>query len=71
MTRSVRHFSRFAKCQTLRRGQSTVEAALLLGAVAVALVVFFSFIRASVASRAKGGADTFGHGMLYEPSSGN
>lgn len=50
-------------------GQSTVEAALLLGAVAVALVVFFSFIRASVSSRIKVGADTFGHGLLYDPGS--
>lgn len=51
----------------VRRGQSTVETALLLGAIAMALVVFFSFIRSSVSSRIKGGADTFGHGLLYTP----
>ena len=35
-----------------------------MAAVAVALAVFFSFIKAAVSSRVKGGADTFGQGLL-------
>ena len=42
-----------------------IEAALLFLAVAVSLTVLFSFIRAAISSRIKGGADTFGHGMLH------
>ena len=42
-----------------------LETAVLLVVVVGALLVFFTFIRASVASRAKGGADTFGHGLLH------
>lgn len=49
----------------MKRGQSTVETALLLLAVVTALVVFFSFIRNAVSSRIKLGADTFGHGLLH------
>jgi len=48
-----------------RRGQATFETALLLLAITVALVTFFTFIRSAIASRLKGGADTFGHGMLH------
>ena len=48
-----------------RSGQSMVETAVLLVAVTAALVVFFTFIRASVASRVKLSADTFGHGLLH------
>ena len=51
-----------------REGQSVVEGSLLLAAIATALVVFFSFIRASVSSRIKVGADTFGHGLLCDGS---
>ena len=47
-------------------GQSTVETGLLLLVVTVALVTFFSFIRASVSSRLKTGVDAFGHGLLHE-----
>jgi hypothetical protein len=42
-----------------------IETAVLLMVVVGALVVFFTFIRASVASRVKAGADTFGHGLLH------
>ena len=42
-----------------------IEAALLFLAVAVSLSIFFSFIKAAVSSRVKGGADAFGHGMLH------
>ena len=48
-----------------RAGQSALEMLLLLLIVAAALVTFFTFIRNSVASRIKTGADTFGHGMLH------
>ena len=48
------------------RGQSTVETALLLTVVAMALLTFFTFIRAAVSSRIKVGADTFGHGLLHD-----
>ena len=48
-----------------RRGQTIVEAALLLAIVAVALAALFSFIRASVSFRLKNGADAFGHGLLF------
>ena len=51
-----------------RAGQSMIETALLLVGVVIALLAFFSFIRASVAFRIKTGADTFGHGMLYQPA---
>lgn len=50
-----------------RRGQSTIEQALVFLAIGAALLVFFQFIRTSVASRFKGGADAFGHGLLYDP----
>ncbi len=43
-----------------------LETTLLILGVTVALVVFFSFVRNSVAFRLKTGADTFGHGMLYK-----
>jgi hypothetical protein len=49
-----------------RHGQSILETAILMVAVTMALVVFFGFIRASVASRVKLGADTFGHGLLND-----
>ena len=42
-----------------------LETALLLAVVVGALVVFFTFIRSSVASRVKVGADSFGHGLLH------
>ena len=45
-------------------GQSMMETAVLTAAVVAALLVMFSFIRASVASRIKSGSDTFGHGLL-------
>lgn len=64
--RSVRHFAKREKCLTLRQGQSTIETALLLGAVAIALVAIFAFVRNAVSSRIKTGSDAFGHGMLYE-----
>lgn len=48
------------------RGQSILETTILLVVVTAALLVFFSFIRASVASRVKAGADTFGHGLLHD-----
>ena len=50
---------------TTNAAQSTIEMTLLLTVVAVALTTFFSFIRASVSSRLKVGADTFGHGLLH------
>jgi Flp pilus assembly pilin Flp len=42
-----------------------VEVGLVLLLVAVALFAMFTFIRNSVSSRVKAGADTFGHGLLY------
>ena len=47
------------------RAQSSVETVLVIGAVAAALGVFFTFVRASVSSRIKMGADGLGHGLLY------
>ena len=47
-------------------GQSTIETAILMAAVVLALVGFFTFLRNAVASRFKGGADAFGHGLQYE-----
>jgi len=54
------------KPSVVRRGQSTVETAILMAAVVLALVAFFTFLRNAVASRFKGGADAFGHGLQYE-----
>ena len=48
-----------------RPGQSAVEGVLLITTIAAALFLFFSFIRNSVSSRVRLGADTFGRGMLY------
>lgn len=48
------------------KGQATIETAVLVGAIAASLLVFFSFLRASVASRIKVGADAFGHGLLCD-----
>ena len=49
----------------LVRGQRTIETALLLGAVTIALIVFFTFIRSAISSRIKIGSDAFGHGLLH------
>ncbi len=46
-----------------RNGQSIVESTLLLLGVTTALVLFFSFLRASVSGRVKAGADAFGFGL--------
>jgi uncharacterized membrane-anchored protein len=48
------------------RGQSTVETALLLAVVGLALVAFFGFIRNAMSHRIKVGADAFGHGLQYD-----
>ena len=50
----------------LTSGQSTIETAIVVGAITAALVVFFSFIRSSVSYRIKVGADSFGHGLLCD-----
>lgn len=50
------------------RGQSTIEQALVFLAIGAALLIFFQFLRTSVSTRFKGGADTFGHGLLYDPN---
>ena len=47
------------------RAQSMIETALLLGAVVIALITFFTFIRSAVSSRIKIGSDAFGHGLLH------
>ncbi len=44
-------------------GQATVETALLFLGVTTALVLFFSFVRASVSGRIKAGMDAFGFGL--------
>jgi hypothetical protein len=49
-------------------GSAIVESAVLIFGVAMALAVFFSFIRAAVASRIKMGADTLGHNMVHDGS---
>ena len=49
-----------------RSGQSTVELAILMLVVVLALVAFGLFFRNAVASRFKSGADAFGHGLQYE-----
>lgn len=59
------HPRRNLRSSASRYGQSMIETAVLLMVVVGALVVFFTFIRASVASRVKVGADTFGHGLLH------
>jgi len=48
-------------------GQSSIESILLIAGVVGALLMFFAFVRSSVAFRIKTGADSFGHGMLYTP----
>ena len=61
--------SRLPGVSRVRRGeagQSMVESALLFITVVSALVMFFSFMKASVAFRLKSGADAFGQGMLYD-----
>lgn len=50
-----------------KAGQSIIETALLIFVVAVAMAVFFTFIRNAVGFRLKTGADAFGRGMLYQP----
>ena len=47
------------------RSQSSIEQAILIVAVATALGIFFTFVRGSVSSRIKLGADGLGHGLLY------
>lgn len=44
-------------------GQAMIETALLFLGVTTALVLFFSFVRASVSGRVKAGADAFGFGL--------
>ena len=48
-----------------RAGQSIIETSLLMLVVVLALVTMFGFLRNAVSHRLKGGADTFGHGLLY------
>ena len=48
------------------RAQSMIETALVLGAVVIALITFFTFIRSAVSSRIKIGSDAFGHGLLHK-----
>ncbi len=50
-------------------GQSALETVLLLLGIVTALVVVGMFARNAIAFRMKSGADTFGHGMLYNRSS--
>jgi len=50
-----------------RQGQSIIEYSILMGIVALSLSLFFTFIRAATAHRLKGGADTFGHGLIFRP----
>jgi hypothetical protein len=45
----------------------TVERALGFAVVVTALVALFTFIRDAVSHRLKIGADSFGHGLLYDP----
>lgn len=47
-----------------RCGQSAVEFAILIAAGVVAAGVLLGFLKGAVSSRMKGGADTFGHGLL-------
>lgn len=46
-------------------GQSAIEYVVLIIAAAVALTVFFGFIRNAMSHRYKTGADGVGHGMRY------
>ncbi len=52
------------------QGQSTIEYAVMVGVIVASLVVFFSYIRSSVAYRIKVGADAFGHGLLCDGNVG-
>ncbi len=45
-------------------GQSTIELAVMTLGIVTALVIFFSYLRSSVAYRIKVGSDAFGHGLL-------
>ena len=56
MTRFLRHRA---------RGQSSVEFAMIFTMVALAVVAMFGFVRNAVSHRFKGGADTYGRGLLY------
>jgi len=49
------------------RGQTTVEYAVLLTVVAMALITMFTYIRSAMAHRMKSGVDAVGKGMLYKP----
>lgn len=51
------------------RGQTTVEYAVLLTVVAMALITMFTYIRSAMAHRMKSGVDGMGRGMLYTPDS--
>jgi len=50
-----------------RRGQSVVEYAIVTVVAAASLALFFQLVRSATAHRMKDGADTFGHGLIYQP----
>ncbi len=48
-----------------RAGQSIIEYTILIVTAAVALSVFFGFMRNAMSYRYKSGADGISHGMRY------
>ena len=47
------------------RGQSAIEAAILLILAAAALMGMFGYVRSALSHQMKNGADGVGHGLLY------
>ena len=48
-----------------RRGQSSIESAILIVMAAAALVGMFAYIRSALSHRMKSGADGIGQGLRY------
>jgi len=65
----LRKYTQPAKYRRRFRGQTTVEYAVLLTVVAMALVTLFTYIRSAISHRMKTGADGVGRGMLWQETS--
>lgn len=53
---------------TNRKGSLTIEYAILVAIVVVALLGMQGYIRRAICGRWRASADTFGHGRQYDPT---
>ena len=59
--------SKMKRRKSNKGGQSTIEYAVLIGLVVLALVGMCSYVKRALQGRWMQAADSFGHGALYQP----